>query len=92
MAISNVYGHVMASYSVATTKDQLSALIERAQAGEDVVITKRGKAAARIVSATTPTRNRQAAMEILLKQIAELPPVNIPVERFYDWLYEDPTD
>jgi antitoxin (DNA-binding transcriptional repressor) of toxin-antitoxin stability system len=34
----------MASYSVANTKDHLSQLIDKALAGEEVVITRRGKA------------------------------------------------
>ena len=33
----------MARYSVATTKDKLSALIDKALAGEEVVITRHGK-------------------------------------------------
>lgn len=83
----------MANYSVATTKDQLSKLIARAQSGEDVVITTRGKPSARIVPANKkPTRNRSAAMATLLKQIADLPPTPVPVERFSSWLYEDPDD
>jgi prevent-host-death family protein len=33
----------MANYSVATTKDKLSSLIDKALAGEEVVITRHGK-------------------------------------------------
>jgi prevent-host-death family protein len=33
----------MASYSVATTRDNLSSLIDKAMAGEEVVITRHGK-------------------------------------------------
>ena len=33
----------MAQYSVAATKDQLSSLIDKALAGEEVVITRHGK-------------------------------------------------
>jgi antitoxin (DNA-binding transcriptional repressor) of toxin-antitoxin stability system len=33
----------MAHYSVATTKDKLSSLIDKALAGEEVVITRHGK-------------------------------------------------
>ena len=33
----------MAHYSVATTKDRLSSLIDKAMAGEEVVITRHGK-------------------------------------------------
>jgi prevent-host-death family protein len=40
MAIKEV---VMARYSVATTKNNLSSLIDKALAGEEVVITRHGK-------------------------------------------------
>ena len=33
----------MAEYSVATTKDKLSSLIDKALAGEEVIITRHGK-------------------------------------------------
>ena len=33
----------MASYSVATTRDNLSSLIDKAMAGEEVIITRHGK-------------------------------------------------
>ena len=39
----------MASYSVAEAKNQLPKLLDRALAGEEVVVTRRGKAIARIV-------------------------------------------
>ena len=43
----------MARYSVVEAKNQLSALIDAVQAGEEVVITRHGKPAAQIVQART---------------------------------------
>jgi prevent-host-death family protein len=47
---------VMARYSVATTKNNLSSLIDKALAGEEVVITRHGKPTVvlKIVPADTP--------------------------------------
>ena len=38
----------MPHYSVATTKDQLSSLIDKALAGEEVVVTRHGKPVVRL--------------------------------------------
>jgi prevent-host-death family protein len=50
----------MARYSVATTKDNLSKLIDKALAGEEVVITRHGKPAVelRIVEADAKPQKR----------------------------------
>ena len=84
----------MARYSVATTKDNLSSLIDKAQAGEEVIITRRGKPAARLVPAeVAPKRKDVAAATARLREaIKALPPVKakIPYDRFYEWLYEEP--
>lgn len=81
----------MASYSIATSKDRLSALIARAQAGEDVVITNRGKPAVRLVPVDlSPRKNVAQATERLRRLVAAAGgEMDIPVERFHDWLYED---
>lgn len=81
----------MASYSVAKTKDHLSQLIDRALAGEEVVITRRGKATARIVPdlPQAPKKDVRAATERLRERLKGLPPLNIPPGNFRDWLYED---
>lgn len=85
----------MSHYSVATTKDMLSSLIDKAQAGEEVVITRRGKPAVRLVPINADELRRKdvaAAHARLREQRAALPPINaaIPYERFYEWLYEEP--
>lgn len=86
----------MPSYSVARTKDHLSALIERARAGEEVVITKHGKATARIVAADfiAPAKDVAGATRRLRAWRQAQAPIKvaIPYERFYEWLYEDRED
>lgn len=84
----------MPAYSVATSKDQLSKLIDRAQAGEEVIITRRGKPAARLVPAEPPEPRRPdvaAATARLREQLKALPPIKseVPDEGFRDWLYSD---
>ena len=83
----------MPNYSVAETKDKLSALIDRALAGEEVVITRRGKATVRMLPdlANQPKKDVRAATERLQEHLAQLPPLrtSIPYHRFYDWMYED---
>ena len=86
----------MARYSVATSKDKLSSLIDKALAGEEVVITRHGKPAAKIVPPDPAPRRKdvRAATERLRGWIATQRPVDakIPYERFYEWLYEDEAD
>lgn len=87
----------MPSYSVATSKDRLSALIDKARAGEEVVITRRGKPAARLVAADEadpPKKDVRAGMEELRQWQRTQPVINtgIPYHRFRKWLYEDPED
>jgi prevent-host-death family protein len=65
----------MADYSVATTRDNLSSLIDKALAGEDVRITRYGKPTARIVADAPeqPMRDVRAATERLRERLAGLP-------------------
>ena len=87
----------MPSYSVATSKDHLSSLIDKALAGEEVVITRRGKPAVKLVAATAdppPRKDIRAGMEELRQWQLTQPMINtgIPYHRFREWLYEDPED
>lgn len=83
----------MASYSVAATKDNLSALIDKALAGEEVVITRRGKATVRMVPDTSlaPGKDvRMAMIDLQEWRKTQLPiATGIPYERFREWLAED---
>jgi prevent-host-death family protein len=45
----------MATYSVAEAKNHLPKLLNRALAGEDVTITRRGKVIAKIIARAEPT-------------------------------------
>lgn len=58
----------MPSYSVAATKNNLSSLIDRALAGEEVIITRHGKptvALSVVDGAAEPQRDRSEWMEWL---------------------------
>lgn len=60
----------MPSYSVATTKDNLSSLIDKAMAGEEVIVTRHGKPtiAFRVVEdSLVPKLSPSEAMEWLRK-------------------------
>lgn len=66
----------MPKYSVATTKDQLSSLIDKALAGEEVVITRHGKptVALRVVHSDRPEPiGRRAWLARLAELRAKLP-------------------
>lgn len=83
----------MPHYSVATTKDQLSSLIDKALAGEEVVITRHGKPVVELKVVSQPKRDRQAAMERVRALRESLPPMPpTPLHRFSEWLYEDEED
>jgi prevent-host-death family protein len=78
--LGHIEDRVMEIVQVAQAKAQLSALLERVEAGEEIVIARRGKSIARLV----PERaNPQSAAEVLsaawalggfeLEEIRELP-------------------
>lgn len=84
----------MARYSVATTKDKLSSLIDKALAGEEVIITRHGKDTVRLVAGApelpqAPKKDVQAATRRLREQLAGKPTLNIPVHNFREWLYAE---
>jgi prevent-host-death family protein len=54
--IAQCYLSAMTTYSVAEAKSKLSELIDRALAGEDVVITRRGRAVVRLHPVPPPAR------------------------------------
>lgn len=79
----------MPTYSVAETKDKLSALIDKALAGEEVVITRRGKPTVELRATDRHVVDVRAATERLRKKIDGLEPLVIPTRNFRAWLYED---
>lgn len=84
----------MPHYSVATTKDQLSSLIDKALNGEEVVITRHGKPMVELRMVQPAKRDRKAAMDRLSEFRESQPPLRnpIPTGRFRDWLYEEEGD
>jgi len=52
----------MATYSVAEAKNRLPSLIDKARAGEEVVITRHGKAVAELRARNRLTREEREAM------------------------------
>lgn len=80
----------MPSYSVATTKDKLSSLIDKALAGEEVVITRRGRPAVTLVAArATPRTAVREANGRLRAELAGKPPLAVPSSCFREWLYAE---
>ncbi len=78
----------MARYSVATTKDNLSSLIDKALAGEEVIITNRGQPKARIVAESDPV-DVAAATARLRARVSGKKSLAIPVRHFREWMYGD---
>ena len=68
----------MPNYSVATTKDRLSSLIDKAIAGEEVIITRHGKPAAVLSAASAASRPKPSKAEIYerMRELLEAQPKN----------------
>ena len=67
----------MAEYSVATTKDKLSSLIDKALAGEEVIITRHGKPTVElrmIAGEPKSVRTRQEWMDWLRERRVDMRP------------------
>ena len=65
----------MPHYSVATTKDKLSSLIDKALAGEEVVITRHGKPTVELKIVAGEAASRERGTSWYLAELAKLPPV-----------------
>ncbi len=59
----------MATIGAFEAKTHLSALLDRAANGEEIVITRHGKPVARLVSAETPDRKRAVEAAARLKEL-----------------------
>ena len=75
--------------SVSEAKARLTDLIRRAEAGEDVVLTRHGKAVATISPVKSPVdmARRRTAIEALIGSAKNLDGVS--AERSHDFLYDD---
>ena len=78
----------MAEYSVAEAKNTLPKLIDRALAGEEVVITRRGKRVAEIKPAAPSPSPPAGTHDWLFDRTASRPPVGLTSLEIIDLLYE----
>lgn len=81
----------MKRVSVSDAKVQLTELVRRAEAGEDIVLTRRGHAAVRLVPVRpTPTaRTRRELMERVRSAGAAKASAGPEAARSQDFLYDD---
>jgi len=85
----NLLGPVMSRYSVAETKNSLSSLLDKAAAGEEVVITKHGKPVAEIKPLPAqPARSRGESYARLVAARKEGPSINITSVELLNEVYE----
>lgn len=69
----------MATYSIAEARNNLSKLVERAEKGETITLTRHGKVAARIVASEAETKSRPDNWkEEMMKLLANPIPLNDP--------------
>lgn len=79
----------MAHYSVAKAKDGLSGLIARAQAGEEVIITNRGKPVAELRMLSEPLKPSPDLYDWLKKRRKTLPVSGMTSVALLRSVYED---
>ena len=72
----------MENISVAAAKSQLSAILDRVEAGEEVVITRRGKAVARLTAEKPAKRGKGSSLAMLAAFRATLPISPVSTEAF----------
>jgi antitoxin (DNA-binding transcriptional repressor) of toxin-antitoxin stability system len=82
----------MAHYSVATTKDKLSSLIDKALAGEEVVITRHGKPTVSLNIVQSDVKPAKKGLAWLSEKRNALPPlgadgIDIVAEMRSDYRY-----
>lgn len=71
----------MESYSVADAKTHLSALLDRVEDGEEVLITRRGKVVARL-SSENPKKKKWGGLPSMADLRAQMPMSPISTEDF----------
>lgn len=79
--------------AITKARAQLAELVRRAEAGEDVVLTRHGHAAVRLVSvrAVPSVKDRRALLEALRKSGAAKVSADVSAARSQDFLYDDET-
>lgn len=75
--------------SVSEAKGQLTELVRRVEQGEEVILTRHGKAVARIQALNPkPTSQRRAIMEAVRRQAPPKDPARINESTGHDFLYD----
>jgi prevent-host-death family protein len=69
--VDQIFGTMMITVGVAEAKTQLSTLLDRVAGGEEVLITRHGRAIARLVPEHSVDRERVAAAIARLKELAK---------------------
>lgn len=82
----------MTVYSVADAKNRLPRLIDKALAGEEVIITRRGKPVAELRPAPRRTRPASGTHEWLRARTCARPGVGLTSVEILDLLYEAKED
>jgi prevent-host-death family protein len=79
--------------SITDAKAQLTDLVRRAEAGDEVVLTRHGRPAARLVAikATRSPQQRRAVLEAVRKSAADKASAGADAARSQDFLYDDGT-
>lgn len=77
--------------SVSDAKAQLTDLVRRAEAGDEVVLTRHGQPAARLVAikSTGDSVARRRVMETLRRQASQNAVVGVDAVKSQDFLYND---
>jgi len=78
----------MSSYSVAVAKNTLPSLIDKALAGEEVVITRHGKPVAQLSPPTPQGRRCPAAYRRLVESREGMAPIGMTAVELFDLIYE----
>ena len=78
---------------ISEAKAKLADLVRRAEAGEDVVLTRHGRAAVRLVPESQPVDRTRllAAFDTISKRAAERASSGPSAARSQDFLYDDET-
>jgi prevent-host-death family protein len=83
----------MSTYSVAEAKNRLPSLINKAIAGEEVVITRHGKPVAELRPPRVPVKPRDpAAFHRLIAARDKMPPIPITSVELLNQMYEEDRD
>ena len=79
--------------SITDAKAQLTDLVRRAEAGDDVVLTRHGRPAARLVAikASTTRKQRRAVLDAVRKAAAGKATAGADGARSQDFLYDGDT-